>query len=70
MYKHSQEGKQDAEKQRRREEADHESRQAYKNDEELKKEFEEWKRSATTQYDEEKHDEFLKNRYYKMRGNS
>ena len=33
----------------------------------MRREFEAWKRSATTEYDQEKHDEFLKQRYYKMR---
>ena len=36
------------------------------NDEEVKREFEKWKKKATTAYDQEKHDEFLKQRYYKM----
>ncbi len=38
----------------------------YVDQEELRKQFEAWKRSTVTQYSKEKHDEFLKNRYYKQ----
>ena len=65
MYKNRQ--KQTSQRRRQQEEyAEQEAEQNYKTNEELKKEFEDWKRQATTEYDQEKHDEFLKNRYYKM----
>lgn len=41
-------------------------KKAYVNSEELRKQFEQWKRSTTTQYSKEKHDDFLRNRYYKQ----
>ena len=47
--------------------AESESHENYKTNEELRREFEPWKRGATTAYDQNKHDEFLKHRYYKMR---
>ena len=41
------------------------SKKAYKTDEELRKEFEQWKKTTFTEYDQSRHDEFLKNRFYK-----
>lgn len=35
------------------------------NDEEIKYQFESWKRTQFTSYTKEAHDEFLKDRYYK-----
>ena len=37
----------------------------YMNDEEVKRQFESWKRNQFTSYTKETHDEFLKDRYYK-----
>ena len=37
-----------------------------KSQEEIRREFEEWKKSKFEAYDAEKHTEFLKRRYYKM----
>jgi hypothetical protein len=37
-----------------------------KTEEELRKEFEQWKKSMFTEYDQSRHDQFLKNRFYKM----
>jgi hypothetical protein len=44
-----------------------EQEKVYKSDEQLRKEFEEWKRSIFTEYDQDRHDQFLRNRYYKKR---
>ncbi len=65
LYKNKQK-QENRQKSAQEEYADAESETNYKTNEELKKEFEDWKRQATTEYDEKKHDEFLKNRYYKM----
>jgi curved DNA-binding protein CbpA len=36
-----------------------------KSDEEIRKEFEQWKKTMFTEYDQSRHDEFLRDRYYK-----
>ena len=66
MYKDSYEKAREEKMREEQEEAEKESRKTYKNTEELKQEFEKWKRNATTEYDQDRHDEFLSNRYYKM----
>lgn len=51
---------------RQEQQAREDAQKAYQSDEELKRQFEEWKRGTFTQYNKEAHDEFLKNRYYKF----
>ena len=55
------------EKEQAQRQAAEEAKQNYKTDEQLRKEFEEWRNRVFTKYDQTSHDEFLKNRYYKMR---
>ncbi len=45
--------------------AKEDAQKAYQTDEELKRQFEEWKKGTFQQYNKEAHDEFLKNRYYR-----